>query len=131
MEWSEAADLIVKGVEGAIANKTVAYDFERLMDGANLLKCSEFGDANIQNMSCLFKPALSKTLCWLFMPVFYTFPFPLRHLFGQCVFNRRTLCSLRTVISAYCSPPYCLRNFLSKSAAKSFPAAWHFNISVN
>jgi len=39
MEWFEAADLIVKGVEGAIANKTVTYDFERLMDGAKLLKC--------------------------------------------------------------------------------------------
>ena len=50
MEWFEAADLIVKGVEGAIANKTVTYDFERLMDGAKLLKCSEFGDAIIENM---------------------------------------------------------------------------------
>ncbi|WP_312181391.1 isocitrate/isopropylmalate family dehydrogenase [Pantoea sp. CTOTU46764] len=50
LEWFEAADLIVKGVEGAIANKTVTYDFERLMDGAKLLKCSEFGDAIINNM---------------------------------------------------------------------------------
>ena len=50
MEWFEAADLIVKGMEGAIANKTVTYDFERLMDGAKLLKCSEFGDAIIENM---------------------------------------------------------------------------------
>jgi len=50
IEWFEAADLIVKGVEGAIANKTVTYGFERLMDGAKLLKCSEFGDAIIENM---------------------------------------------------------------------------------
>ena len=45
--WTEAADLIVSGVEGAIGAKTVTYDFERLMDGARLLKCSEFGDAII------------------------------------------------------------------------------------
>ena len=45
MQWFEAADLIVKGMEGAIAAKTVTYDFERLMEGAKLLKCSEFGDA--------------------------------------------------------------------------------------
>jgi hypothetical protein len=44
MGWQEAADLIVKGIEGAISAKTVTYDFERLMDGATLLKCSEFGD---------------------------------------------------------------------------------------
>lgn len=50
MGWVEAADLIVKGMEGAIRNKTVTYDFERLMDGATLLKCSEFGDAMIANM---------------------------------------------------------------------------------
>ena len=50
MGWTEAADLIVKGMEGAIANKTVTYDFERLMDSAKLLKCSEFGDAIIDNM---------------------------------------------------------------------------------
>ncbi|QPW27044.1 isocitrate dehydrogenase [Edwardsiella ictaluri] len=50
MGWTEAADLIVKGMEGAIANKTVTYDFERLMDGAKLLKCPEFGDAIIDNM---------------------------------------------------------------------------------
>ena len=50
MEWFEAADLIVKGMEGAINNKTVTYDFERLMEGAKLLKCSEFGDAIIENM---------------------------------------------------------------------------------
>jgi isocitrate dehydrogenase len=48
--WGEAADLIVKGMEKAIADKTVTYDFERLMEGATLLKCSEFGDAIIQGM---------------------------------------------------------------------------------
>ncbi|WP_020680477.1 NADP-dependent isocitrate dehydrogenase [Marinobacterium rhizophilum] len=50
MGWLEAADLIIKGVDGAIAAKTVTYDFERLMDGATLLKSSEFGDAIIANM---------------------------------------------------------------------------------
>lgn len=50
MGWDEAADLIIKGMEGAIAAKTVTYDFHRLMDGAQLLKCSEFGDAVIENM---------------------------------------------------------------------------------
>lgn len=50
MGWKEAADLIIKGVEGAISNKQVTYDFHRLMDGATLLKCSEFGDAVIANM---------------------------------------------------------------------------------
>ena len=50
MGWNEAADLIVKGMEGAISAKTVTYDFERLMDGAQLLKCSEFGDALITHM---------------------------------------------------------------------------------
>ncbi|HHZ74841.1 MAG TPA: NADP-dependent isocitrate dehydrogenase [Candidatus Poseidoniales archaeon] len=50
MGWDEAADLIVKGMEGAISAKTVTYDFERLMDGATLLKCSEFGDAIITHM---------------------------------------------------------------------------------
>ena len=48
--WNEAADLVVNGVEGAIAAKTVTYDFERLMDDAALLKCSEFGDAIIKHM---------------------------------------------------------------------------------
>ncbi len=48
--WPEAADLIIKGIEGAIANKRVTYDFERQMDGATLLKCSEFGDEIIANM---------------------------------------------------------------------------------
>ena len=50
MGWREAADLIVKGCEGAIAEKTVTYDFERLMSGATLLKCSEFGDAMVAKM---------------------------------------------------------------------------------
>jgi len=50
MGWSEAADLIVKGMEGAISAKTVTYDFERLMDDAELLSCSEFGTAMISHM---------------------------------------------------------------------------------
>ena len=49
--WWEAADLILKGMEGALAAKTVTYDFHRLMEGATLLKCSEFGEAIIQHMS--------------------------------------------------------------------------------
>ena len=48
--WNEAADLIYKGLENAIAGKRVTYDFERLMEGATLLKCSEFGDEIISNM---------------------------------------------------------------------------------
>lgn len=50
MGWTEAADLIIKGTEGAIAAKTVTYDFERLMEDAKLLSCSEFGDATIAHM---------------------------------------------------------------------------------
>ncbi len=50
MGWPEAADLIIKGVEGAISSKRVTYDFERLMEGATLLKCSEFGDEIIRHM---------------------------------------------------------------------------------
>jgi isocitrate dehydrogenase len=50
MGWTEAADLIEKGISKAITNKTVTYDFHRLMDGATKLKCSEFGDAIIENM---------------------------------------------------------------------------------
>lgn len=50
MSWNEAADLIEKSLEKTIKNKTVTYDFERLMDGATLLKCSEFGKAIINNM---------------------------------------------------------------------------------
>ena len=48
--WLEGADLIIKGLDGAIGAKTVTYDFHRLMEGAKLLKCSEFGDAIIQHM---------------------------------------------------------------------------------
>jgi isocitrate dehydrogenase len=51
MGWTEAADLVLQGVDGAIAAKTVTYDFERLMDGAKLLKCSEFGKAVIDHMN--------------------------------------------------------------------------------
>ncbi len=50
MGWNEAATLIVKGLETAISNKRVTYDFHRLMKGATLLKCSEFGDEIIKNM---------------------------------------------------------------------------------
>ena len=50
MGWSEAADLIIKGIEGAVNAKTVTYDFERLMPGAKLVSCSGFGDAIIANM---------------------------------------------------------------------------------
>jgi isocitrate dehydrogenase len=49
--WNEAADLVIAGMNGAIEAKTVTYDFERLMDGAKLLKCSEFGDAMIAKMN--------------------------------------------------------------------------------
>jgi isocitrate dehydrogenase len=50
MGWQEVADGIVHGLEKTIANKTVTYDFERLMTGAKLLKCSEFGKAIVDNM---------------------------------------------------------------------------------
>lgn len=50
MGWTEAADLIVNGMEAAISAKTVTYDFERMMDDAKLLSCSEFGDAIISSM---------------------------------------------------------------------------------
>ncbi len=50
MGWNEAADLIVRGMEGAISAKTVTYDFERLMDDALLLSCSSFGEAIINHM---------------------------------------------------------------------------------
>jgi isocitrate dehydrogenase len=50
MGWTEAADLIVKGMEGAINAKTVTYDFARLMPDAKEVKCSEFGDAVISHM---------------------------------------------------------------------------------
>ena len=50
MGWTEAADLIIEGLAKTISQKTVTYDFERLMTDASLLKCSEFGEAIIQNM---------------------------------------------------------------------------------
>ena len=50
MGWREAADKIISGMESAISERTVTYDFERLMDEATLLKCSEFGDAIISKM---------------------------------------------------------------------------------
>ncbi|MEM9065329.1 MAG: NADP-dependent isocitrate dehydrogenase [Planctomycetota bacterium] len=49
--WQEAADLIVKGIEGAIGAKTVTYDFERLMEGAELVSCSGFGEAIVEHMA--------------------------------------------------------------------------------
>ena len=48
--WNEAADLIIKGLEGAISDKVVTYDFERQMEGATKVKTSEFGDAIIERM---------------------------------------------------------------------------------
>ena len=50
MGWTEAADLIIKGMDGTIAAKTVTYDFARLTEGAKEVKCSEFGDAVISHM---------------------------------------------------------------------------------
>jgi isocitrate dehydrogenase len=50
MGWQEAADLIIKGLNGAINSKFVTYDFARLMEGAKEVKCSEFGDVIIKNM---------------------------------------------------------------------------------
>jgi isocitrate dehydrogenase len=49
--WTEAADLVIKGMDGAIGAGTVTYDFARLMEGAREVKCSEFGDAMIEHMS--------------------------------------------------------------------------------
>ena len=51
MGWNEAADLIITGMNGAIQAKTVTYDFERLMEGATLLKCSQFGEAIVKHMA--------------------------------------------------------------------------------
>jgi isocitrate dehydrogenase len=50
MDWNEAADLVIKGLEGAIKSKVVTYDFARLMPGAKEVKCSEFGDEIIKRM---------------------------------------------------------------------------------
>jgi isocitrate dehydrogenase len=48
--WTEAADLVIKGIDGAIGAKTVTYDFARLMDGAKEVKCSAFGREVIKHM---------------------------------------------------------------------------------
>ena len=48
--WTEAADLVIKGMDGAISAKSVTYDFARLMEGAKEVRCSEFGDAVIAHM---------------------------------------------------------------------------------
>ncbi|MBI5853503.1 MAG: NADP-dependent isocitrate dehydrogenase [Planctomycetes bacterium] len=50
LDWNEAADLVIKGMNGAIAAKTVTYDFARLMDGATEVKCSQFGAAVVAHM---------------------------------------------------------------------------------
>jgi isocitrate dehydrogenase len=50
MGWTEAADLILAAIDTTIGNKTVTYDFARLMDGATEVKCSEFGSLMIENM---------------------------------------------------------------------------------
>ena len=50
MGWNEAADLIIKGIEGAISSKVVTYDLARLIEGSKEVKTSEFGDAIIANM---------------------------------------------------------------------------------
>ena len=50
LKWNEAADLVVRGIEGAIAAKTVTYDFARMMPGAREVKCSEFGEAVVKHM---------------------------------------------------------------------------------
>jgi isocitrate dehydrogenase len=50
MGWNEAADLVLTSLDKTIGQKRVTYDFERLMEGATLLKCSEFGEAMVGNM---------------------------------------------------------------------------------
>ena len=50
MGWTEAADAIISAMDKSIAQKTVTYDFARMMEGAKEVKCSEFGDALIRNM---------------------------------------------------------------------------------
>jgi isocitrate dehydrogenase len=50
MGWTEAADAIINAMDATIGQKTVTYDFARLMEGATKVKCSEFGDALISNM---------------------------------------------------------------------------------
>jgi len=56
MGWTEAADLIIRGMDGAIGARTVTYDFERLMTGAKLLKCSEFAEAIVEHMAAAPAP---------------------------------------------------------------------------
>ena len=62
MGWGEAADLIVKGMESAVAAKTVTYDFARLMEGAKEIKCSEFGDAIINWMDKTIPAPVAKAV---------------------------------------------------------------------
>jgi isocitrate dehydrogenase len=50
MGWGEAADCVIRGMDGAIGSKRVTYDFARLMEGASEIKCSEFGDNIISHM---------------------------------------------------------------------------------
>ncbi|PSQ54869.1 MAG: NADP-dependent isocitrate dehydrogenase, partial [Bacteroidetes bacterium QH_10_64_37] len=50
MGWDEASDVILDAVETTIGQKRVTYDFERNLEGAELLKCSEFGEAVVENM---------------------------------------------------------------------------------
>jgi isocitrate dehydrogenase len=57
--WNEAADLIESGLEKTILQKKVTYDFERLMEGANKVKTSQFADCIIENMSSMGVPALA------------------------------------------------------------------------
>ena len=49
--WNDAADLIIKAMDASIQNQTVTYDFARLMDNVDPIKCSEFADSLIDNMS--------------------------------------------------------------------------------
>jgi isocitrate dehydrogenase len=51
MKWTEAADLIIRGVEGAIASGTVTYDFARLMEKATTVSCSKFGQVIVERMN--------------------------------------------------------------------------------
>jgi isocitrate dehydrogenase len=51
MGWTKAADMVLMAMSNVIQNKTVTYDLERLMEGATLLSCSEFGDAMIDSLS--------------------------------------------------------------------------------
>jgi isocitrate dehydrogenase len=59
--WTDAADLIIKGINGAIAAKTVTYDFERLMDGATEVKCSQFADEIIKHLNKAALPTTPET----------------------------------------------------------------------